>query len=297
MQKPHFYHYATEGLKDDILFLSTADFVAGINRIALILCRLGLAHPVQVICFCLMDNHLHIILYGLEDDCDLFMARYKQATELWLRFHGGDNLPGKVWNIGHWLIPDSERLKETIAYIHRNPLAAGMAVTPAGYLWSSASLLFSDHTWIKKTAIPIGNLSTYERRNLFSSKSELPGDWLYLSDGLIWPGNFVNYKLMERQFKSVRDYQFYMNKGVESDINQQIYGDAASLPDGEIAMLARSISKEYSGTDRIADLGVRERISLARKIKKQTGATSKQIARIVRLKLSELEPILNSQKG
>ena len=51
MGKPHFYHYATEGLKDDVLFGSVAEFIAGMNRIAVCLCRLGPAHPVQVICF------------------------------------------------------------------------------------------------------------------------------------------------------------------------------------------------------------------------------------------------------
>ena len=100
MGKPHFYHYATEGLKDDVLFGSVAEFIAGMNRIAVCLCRLGPAHPVQVICFVLMDNHVHFILYGLEEDCDLFMESYKQTTELWLRHHGGDNSPGKIWRIG-----------------------------------------------------------------------------------------------------------------------------------------------------------------------------------------------------
>ena len=143
MENPHYYHYATEGLKDDFLFASTLEFIAGINRIALCLCRIGSDHPVQIICFCLMDNHVHFILYGTEKDCDLFMVTYKNATERWLRHHRDKNGPGKNWRIGHWLIEDKDRLKTTIAYVHRNPTAAGMAVSPAGYRWSSASLVFS----------------------------------------------------------------------------------------------------------------------------------------------------------
>ena len=95
MDKPHYFHFATEGLKDDMLFCSVTEFIAGVNRIALCLIRLGPDHPVQVICFCLMDNHVHFILYGLEEDCILFMERYKLATELWLRHHGKENAPGK----------------------------------------------------------------------------------------------------------------------------------------------------------------------------------------------------------
>jgi REP element-mobilizing transposase RayT len=69
----HFYHFATKGLEDDILFGSVEGFIAGMNRIALCLCRLGKEHLVIVICFCLMDNHVHFILYGTEEDCILFM--------------------------------------------------------------------------------------------------------------------------------------------------------------------------------------------------------------------------------
>ena len=41
MDKPHYFHFATEGLKDDMLFCSVAEFIAGVNRIALCLIRLG----------------------------------------------------------------------------------------------------------------------------------------------------------------------------------------------------------------------------------------------------------------
>lgn len=185
MKQPHFYHYATEGLKDDFLFGSPVEFIAGINRIALCLCRLGPDHPVQVICFVLMDNHVHFILYGLEEDCDLFMARYKAATEIWLRRHGDGNGPGKLWRIGHWSIPDRDRLRATITYIHRNPMAAGMALSPAGYRWSSASLLFTDNNWIRAYGKRVDSFGANARERLFNSKTELPGDWIVLPDGEI----------------------------------------------------------------------------------------------------------------
>ena len=297
MNKPHFYHFATEGLKEDTLFCSTAEFIAGINRIALCLCRLGLAHPVQVICFCLMDNHVHFILYGLEEDCCLFMENYKQATELWLHHHGVENGPGKKWLIGHWLIGDKERLRTTIAYIHRNPTAAGMQLSPAGYRWSSASLMFADTDWIRSFGKTVDSISLNARKRLFNSKTDVPEQWVLLPDGLIWPGEFVNYKLMERQFNSTQDYQFYLNKRVEEDINLEMRQSSVSLPDGEISTLARKMAGKLFGEDRIIRLTAAQRLSLARILKKETGTSTKQIARVVHLKLAELEPILNLRKG
>jgi REP element-mobilizing transposase RayT len=297
MNKPHFYHFATEGLKDDVLFSSTTEFIAGINRIAFCLIRLGIDHPVQVVCFCLMDNHVHFILYGREEDCILFMDNYKHVTELWLRHHGEDNHSGKHWNIGHWLIPDQERLRTTIAYIHRNPTAAGMALSPSGYRWSSAQLLYSDTAWIQGLGKPVSELSGKARMRLFNSRTEIPGDWIVLPDGLIWPGAFVNTSAMERQFSSVQDYQFCLNKRVEEDINQEMHATMISLPDGEIAARARRMAGKLYGEDRIRRLTVQQRTSLARVLKKETGTTAKQIARVVHLKLEEIEPILNPRRG
>ena len=297
MKSKHYYHFATKGLEDGFLFGSAGEFIAGMNRIALCLCRLGEEHLVIVVCFCLMDNHVHFILYGMEEDCILFMENYKQATELWLRHHGGDNLPGKTWQIGHWLIPDRNRLRAVIAYIHRNPTAAGMAFSPAGYRWSSASLMYADNAWMVRSGRRVGTLSIYERRRILQSKTELPADWILLPDGMIWPGDYVGTKIMERQFDSVWDYQFVLNTRVEEEINLEMYTQFVSMPDGEVKSRASNMAVKLFGHPKMAELNVQQRLDLARILKKETGAATKQIARIVHLKLAELEPILNPRRG
>jgi len=297
MKEPHYFHYATEGLKEDILFASTEEFIAGTNRIALCLCRLGPDHPVQVICYVLMDNHVHFILYGLEDDCDLFMENYKQTTELWLRHHGKENGPGKCWNIGHWLIADKERLRNTIAYIHRNPTAAGLSCSPSGYRWSSACLAFADTDWIRRFGQRVDCISGNARKRLLRSKTEIPGEWTLLPDGMIWPGNFVRYRIMEKQFGSVQDYQYCLNKRVEEDVNLEMRKTSLSLPDGEISARCRAMSEQLFGERQMTRLKVQQRLYLARLLKKETGASAKQIARVVHLKLQEIEPILNPRQG
>ena len=297
MTNAHYYHFATKGWLDDILFVSSDEFIAGINRIALCLARLGLEHPVLVICFCLMDNHVHFILYGTEADCELFMDYYKQSTGLRLRHHRPDHCPGSRLQAGHWLIRDKDKLRATISYIHRNPTAAGLPTTPEGYRWSSASLLYTDNAWLLALGRPIGSLSIHERRNVLNSKEELPADWILLPGGLIWPGHYVAYQVMERQFDSVRDYQFVLGRKVEEEINLDMHASSVSLPDGEVASLARDLAGRLFGRRQMTGLNVSQRLHLARRLKKESGATAKQIARIVRLKLSEVEPILNPRRG
>ncbi len=297
MKTRHFYHFATKGWVDDILFATREEFIAGINRIALCLARLGLEHPVLVICFCLMDNHVHFILYGAEDDCIMFMDFYKQATGLWLRHHRPARNTRKRLLAGHWLIRDREKLRATISYIHRNPVVAGVPVTSGGYSWSSASLMYADNEWLLKLGRPVGSLSIYERRRILNSKTELPEDWILLPDGRIWPGHYVAYQVMERQFDSVRDYEFVLGKKVEEEINLEMHGQSVSLPDGEVASLAKDLAGQIFGNRQIAGLTAGQRLQLARRLKRASGATAKQVARVVRLKLSEIEPILNPRKG
>ena len=99
------------------------------------------------------------------------------------------------------------------------------------------------------------------------------------------------------QVKSVTDYQFVMNKRVEEEVNLEMRKDLISLPDGEISARARTMSGKMFGEMRISRLTLQQRISLARILKKETGANAKQVARVVHLNLSEIEPILNPRRG
>ena len=83
---------------------------------------------------------------------------------------------------------------------------------------------------------------------------------------------------------------------MEEEINMEMHGSFVSLPDGEVAARAKRLVKQF-GDVPVTELDVRQRISLARQIKKETGATTKQVARIVHLKLSELEAVLNPRMG
>ena len=157
--------------------------------------------------------------------------------------------------------------------------------------------MYTDNEWLLEFGRKIGTLSIYERRRILHSKTELPADWILLPNGLIWPGNYVNTKVMEHQFDTVRDYQFVLNKRVEEEINLEMHSQFVSVPDGEVRSRAKTLAGESFGCRNVIELDVQQRLNLARLLKKETGATSKQIARVVHLKLAELEPILNPRRG
>lgn len=92
-----FFHYCSKGLKSDLLFATPKEYIAGMNRVAI--CYLiseKNSRKVLVISYCLMDNHVHFILYGTREACDVFVA----DIQLLPVNHCGRKLPmffGTLW--------------------------------------------------------------------------------------------------------------------------------------------------------------------------------------------------------
>lgn len=288
MNNSHFYHYASKGLEDDVLFGSVKAFIAGMNRVAICFLKCLKSSSVLIFAFCLMDNHVHFILYGTEDACNDFMSLYAKLTGMWLANHPEEGNPNKKWDIGHWLIPDKESLVEKICYVLRNPVAAHLPFIPSGYRWSSANLLFTDKNPIMSICRKGSELSVNKQRILFESRVSIPDDWLVLPEGMIWPGCYVNWQKVEKLFKSVTDFNYEMNKKCEDNVNREMMNDHVSLPDGEVRAKAREISGRLFNTGQISTLGVEQRILIAKELKKTMGISSKQIARIIRMNLSDI---------
>lgn len=288
----HYYHCASKGLEDEILFRTEEEFIAGMNRIGLCYLLSLKSHPVIILAFCLMDNHVHFILYGTYEDCIRFMDDYKKLTGLWLAFHRDKKGILKDWKHEAWLIPNAEMLKEKMAYVHRNPIVANINLVPNGYRWSSASLYFTDKSMFSKILLPVNGLSQRERRSLFNTKIEFPDDWRYLPGGEIWPGCYTEFKRIEAVFKTAWNYQYEMNKRVEEKVNSEIMAERVSLPDGDVLKMASEISARMFGEYDIDLLTVKQRIKLCMALRKEVGGNIGQLSRIVHIQLKELREII-----
>ena len=54
------WHFYSDGNSISTLFYDEKDFIDGMNRIFVVYTR----HPIVILAFCLMDTHVHFILYG-----------------------------------------------------------------------------------------------------------------------------------------------------------------------------------------------------------------------------------------
>ena len=288
-----YYHFCNEGLKNEVLFLNPAEFISGMNRVALsLLSCLNEGRDIQVICFCLMDNHVHFILFGEKVDCMVFCDKYRFLTSIWIGRHREERLREPMKFDG-WPIFSRDKLKEKIAYVLRNPVAAGLNVTPWGYRWSTGRLLFNDNSDLEPYLKRIGDMSAREIARRFFTRMTIPASWKMLPDGIIWPGCYVRSDIAHSQFQSVGDYQFYLNDSrIDKITNEEMMKGGLSIPDGEVLSRANTLAAELMGKEKLSECTAAERIAIARILKKEKGCNHKQLARITRLALEDISKLV-----
>ena len=97
-----------------------------------------LKHGVAVYGYCLMTNHVHLILLPpSEDSLALVMRRTQGSYSRY--FNAGRNNRGHVWQERFYSCALGDaHFVHAIRYVDRNPVRAGLVNDPVNYPWSSA---------------------------------------------------------------------------------------------------------------------------------------------------------------
>jgi len=106
-------------------------------------------HDVSVLAYCLMTNHVHLVLTphsaeGLRQVLKPLHMRYSQ------HINKINNWKGHLWQGRFFSSPlDDTYTWSTIRYVERNPVQAGMVIKSEEYQWSSAAA----HCGLRKSSI------------------------------------------------------------------------------------------------------------------------------------------------
>ena len=280
-----FFHVCTDGRALPWMFQDERDFIAGANRIGICCLRTS----AKAVAYVLMDNHVHFVLRGTMPECKDFITLYKQLTGTWIHVKYGlndflRNLPTNII-----LLDTEEKLLNAIAYIDRNPVVAGYRFLATEYPWGSARYVFKEY----REAHDVKPLSEMSRRSqiaLLATKMILPGDWRIDSNGMIRPDSFLNVAMIESYFKSPARYSFYLSKKLEGEVELELQSShKVFIPDIELRGIVKEMIRQDFGKERVKDLDVNARLSVARKLRYRYASSIKQIARMVHLEKSALE--------
>ena len=132
------YHVINRGNGGATVFRKPADYLRFTEMLSQACERL----PLRVVCWCLMPNHFHLVLWPHEDG-DL--SRWMQ----WLltchvrRYHRHYNSSGHVWQgrFKAFPIQQDRHYLTVLRYVESNPLRAVLADRAEQWEWSSLSAL------------------------------------------------------------------------------------------------------------------------------------------------------------
>ncbi len=272
----HFFHICSDGNKLDWLFKDDADFIAGVNRIAICMSCLN----AEIYSYILMDNHIHILLYGSSSICKEFINKYKLLTGKWARDKYGYAELANDFIVQSIKINSLEHLLNVLAYIDRNIINTNYPYLASEYQWGSAKYLFKERGSIDRKFL--SDLSIKEKKLTLHTHMILPDTWSILPNGMICPDCFVSYEKVENLFQTSRRYLFYLSKKVEGTVeSEMLYGARNYIVDKELRVIAKELVKKLYGEDDYKLLDIGSRLQLAKKLKYDYLATTKQISRVI----------------
>lgn len=126
------YHVMARGVGRLIIFEDEADRSKYVRTLA----RFSKACAVEVLAWCLMENHVHLLLHG---DLSAIQDLMKRLGDSYVAYYNAHHD-----RVGHLFqgrfasepVEDDTYLMTVVRYIHLNPVVGGLSPSPS-YAWSS----------------------------------------------------------------------------------------------------------------------------------------------------------------
>ncbi|MEN8246999.1 MAG: transposase [Thermodesulfobacteriota bacterium] len=129
-------HITQRAAGKDLLFIEDNDYLF----MLWLLKKISQKHKLEIFAFCLMSNHVHLLMRPKEEN--LYDAMRDLFSRYALRFNRKYERKGHLFGSPYRqaICMDDAYLLAASLYIHKNPVAAGICQHPMEYRWSSINL-------------------------------------------------------------------------------------------------------------------------------------------------------------
>lgn len=137
------YHVTARGNNKNNIFKNKSDFSHYLTLLVEAL-KYYEYDEYKIICYCLMDNHVHILIKTEEKAPGQFIGRiHSKYTKYYNKKY---NCIGHLFQDRYYseIIKNDSQMIETSRYIHLNPVRANMVKKAEEYRWSSYSMYIGD---------------------------------------------------------------------------------------------------------------------------------------------------------
>jgi putative transposase len=146
------YHVMIRGNERKAIFFDDDDRAYFVSMLAM----KNLERKFAVYAYCLMDNHVHLIINEGEEPISRIMKRIQVSYVYYFNKKYGRS--GHLFQdrFKSEVVEDDQYLLTAIRYIHHNPVKAQRVRQPSEYRWSSYNLYLGNTTGYPKNLIEVG---------------------------------------------------------------------------------------------------------------------------------------------
>lgn len=132
------YHITTRGNRKSIIFKDIRDRYVFLNILESTLQYYE--GEFSILCYCLMSNHIHLMIETKDTHIKYFMSRLNSQYAMY--FNRRYEYVGYLFQGRYYsqVIDTDLEMMEVSRYIHLNPVKARIVDRPEEYLWSSYSM-------------------------------------------------------------------------------------------------------------------------------------------------------------
>ena len=279
------YLFTTDHLLRALLFRDEEDFTQGVNTIALA----TLEYPVKVLCYALMDNHIHLLVSGRHEDCRAFFAWVLHRLARMLEEKYGVSGILRIQTTDVQAVTSKERLLNEVCYLLRNVYKARIG-SPYSNPWAPFECYFNPYLpLIHGTPMP----GVKEAKRRFGTHVKIPSDWEHVN-GRILNKCFVDYRTVEQKIGSCLDFFDRLRRYDLESVVEQEHGieEKLAFTDSEMQEKIRAVCKNELHVASHHQLERKDLLWLARTLARRFACTKKQIARLLGIDPSVLDQLL-----
>jgi len=129
------YHILVRGINRQIIFEDDEDYSSFLRTLA----RYKEPCGYEIYAYCLMDNHIHILLKEGEEPLEKIMRRIGGSFVYWYNTKYERIGPLFQDRFKSEAVENDRYFLTVLRYIHQNPVKAGLVEKPEQYKWSSMS--------------------------------------------------------------------------------------------------------------------------------------------------------------
>ena len=284
-----YYHLSSDGWQEGKLFYKKEQSAFGMILMGLLTLRFEMA----IYDFCLMENHVHILLSGTGAECCRAFDYFRKKLTARLVKDGFPPLPQ---NYGFKLTPikDEEQMRVNYLYIDRNPFEKGLCI-PGGYPWGAAYLHCSQMgKYLHGT--PAAKIKKHRLELMAGTRTAFPPEWEFHPELGLLPSSFVDNTLFNRLFPSPKDYQTRLVKDYEAFAKLgRCMDDPLTLSDSEVREIAGQMTVRLFPGKQLSSLPNIEKGRLCVQLEDKFKLTTAQIAKALSISEYLVKQFLHSK--